>query len=268
MFDDTINGDRFSDMCTFHWNDRHVRLNGLENESGYVFCKTDYLPELFERIRNVNQKYILITHNSDHNIDEERYSWKTDNVIHWFAQNVVISRNDLTPIPIGLERPGVGGSGDVKNFLSVSQQKIPQQAKAYANFASGTNLTREPLKSRLRNTSWCSVIEDRVPFTQYLQQLCAHKWIISPPGNGSDCHRTWEALCMGKIPVCKDTVHNQFFSKIFPMILYSDESEITEDFLFTKTEKLKKLYHRYDSDTINFEWWSGFIGFVRRQLLL
>lgn len=45
------------------------------------------------------------------------------------------------------------------------------------------------------------VVTDRLPFPDYLAQLGSHRYVLSPPGKGYDCTRTWEALAMGSIPV-------------------------------------------------------------------
>ena len=36
--------------------------------------------------KKINNRYILITHNSDRNVGEEEISYISKNVIHWFAQ--------------------------------------------------------------------------------------------------------------------------------------------------------------------------------------
>jgi len=36
--------------------------------------------------------------------------------------------------------------------------------------------------------------------------------VASPPGNGADCHRTWEALYLGVAPVVKRTYFNSYFA--------------------------------------------------------
>merc|ERR1712224_729712 len=35
----------------------------------------------------------------------------------------------------------------------------------------------------------------------YGQILAGHKFVISPPGGGYDCHRTWVALALGVVPI-------------------------------------------------------------------
>ena len=42
---------------------------------------------------------------------------------------------------------------------------------------------------------------DNKPYEQYLQELINYKYAICPIGNGFDCHRTWECIYLGIIPI-------------------------------------------------------------------
>ena len=65
--------------------------------------------DLIEIFLNIMTKKLiidifLITHNSDRNVGEEEISYISKNVIHWFAQNLVLEEQEnVSFIPIGLE---------------------------------------------------------------------------------------------------------------------------------------------------------------------
>jgi hypothetical protein len=40
-------------------------------------------------------------------------------------------------------------------------------------------------------------------YLEYLRKIKNHKFVLSPRGNGLDCHRTWEILMMKRVPVIK-----------------------------------------------------------------
>jgi hypothetical protein len=77
-----------------------------------------------------------------------------------------------------------------------------------------------------------------------------YKWVCSPKGNGADCHRTWEALYMGCIPLVDDIDNFKQFSKELPIILVSDWSKVTLEFLERETSKLTFNYNM-----LNFNYW-------------
>jgi hypothetical protein len=267
--EDSINGDKFSDFSDFTWNDREKRLDGILNKSGVVFCKTDFIEDLFELIKDSSHKYILITHNSDHNINEERYNKKPKNILLWFAQNVIIQRYDLIPIPIGLERPGVAGSGNIQDFFDNLLKPVDKNNLLYMGFSDSTNEKRPIIKNYLKQFEWVTNDEERIPFKDFLQKLQSHKFIIAPPGNGSDCHRTWEAYYCNSIPICERNIHNEVFFSIIPMILYSNVEEITEGYLINQYKIIKKKIANniYSFMALRFTFWKELIEFYARSML-
>mmetsp|Transcript_72381 Transcript_72381/g.132485 ORF Transcript_72381/g.132485 Transcript_72381/m.132485 type:complete len:394 (+) Transcript_72381:80-1261(+) len=50
----------------------------------------------------------------------------------------------------------------------------------------------------------------RNPISVYLKKISEHKAVLSPPGGGYDCHRTWEALAVGSVPL---VLWNESFDK-------------------------------------------------------
>lgn len=82
------------------------------------------------------------------------------------------------------------------------------------------------------------------------KEMVKYKWIASPHGNGLDCHRTYEAIALGCIPIVKTSVLDYLY-KNMPIIICKDWSELTLDFLNNKTkEALKK-----SRDTILLDYW-------------
>jgi len=64
----------------------------------YSLCKT-----LFDLIRDVNHRFIVVTHNCDINIDFS----PPDNVFKWFSQNVNIIHEKIESIPIRIGKLSV-----------------------------------------------------------------------------------------------------------------------------------------------------------------
>lgn len=86
--------------------------------------------------------------------------------------------------------------------------------------------------------------------TETWKEMIKYKWIASPHGNGLDCHRTYEAIALGCIPIVKTSVLDNLY-KNMPIIICKDWSELTLDFLNTKTiDALKK-----SRDTILLDYW-------------
>jgi hypothetical protein len=52
-------------------------------------------------------------------------------------------------------------------------------------------------------------------------EMCKYSFVLSPFGNGYDCHRTWEALLLGCIPIMKKSRIDSLF-KYLPVLTRED----------------------------------------------
>jgi len=78
---------------------------------------------------------------------------------------------------------------------------------------------------------------------KYFLDLPYYRFVISPEGNGIDCHRHYEALMAGCIPIVED--HPMIRCKYgnAPILYTTDYSEITEEYLNQKyTEFLDREF--------------------------
>ena len=110
-----------------------------------------------------------------------------------------------------------------------------------------TDLTRrpEPINRRsILNTLYNNGISNiSLDHSTYFNTLPSYKFVISPEGNGIDCHRHYEALMAGCIPIIE---HNALIKEKYkgcPILYTSDYSEITPEYLETKyTEMINTQY--------------------------
>lgn len=102
---------------------------------------------------------------------------------------------------------------------------------------------------------------------QYLANMCKTKCILSPRGNGLDCHRHWEALLCGAIPIVKTSFLNDLFQDL-PVIIVDDWCIITKEFLLKEYENIKQSWHVYNFEKIYFDYWHKLITEVRQRGLL
>ena len=72
-----------------------------------------------------------------------------------------------------------------------------------------------------------------------------YSFVISPHGNGLDCHRTWEALALGCIPVVKTSGLDPLF-KDLPVLIVGSWSDINP-------KLLKKTLLTFKKSTFNYE---------------
>jgi hypothetical protein len=96
----------------------------------------------------------------------------------------------------------------------------------------------------------------------YFSSLASYKFVVSPEGNGIDCHRHYEALLAGCIPIIEYNEKVEEKYKGLPVLYTKDYSEITYEYLETvynellhKTHDFSRLFKSYytqeEQDNIN-----------------
>ncbi len=68
--------------------------------------------------------------------------------------------------------------------------------------------------------------------------MAKYRYVLSPFGNGLDCHRTWETLLVGAIPVVKTSTLDAMYEGL-PVIIVDDWSQVSPDFLEQKYQELQ-----------------------------
>lgn len=96
----------------------------------------------------------------------------------------------------------------------------------------------------IKNLNANGIPNIRVNHATYFESLPKFKFIISPEGNGIDCHRHYEALMAGCIPIIEYNSQIEEKYKGCPILYTHDYSEITEAYLLEKYELM--LNETYD----------------------
>jgi len=101
--------------------------------------------------------------------------------------------------------------------------QIPKTKLLYFKFNVASNPKVRTLCERQLVAQGFSKNESR-PWKEYVEELAQYKYCASPEGNGVDCHRTWECLALGVVPiVVKNPVVYTWFKDL--PILWVDSYE-------------------------------------------
>lgn len=257
-----ISGDTFRAIANHIIDETNLKFNPSSVKNGdIIFLKTDYVPLFFPLLhRQITNKYILITHNSDcsplslntiHNPQTElRFAEYLDDpkLIFWFAQNVDNYKHEkLIPLPIGIANSQ--WTHGRKSLFEKALRQIPtwdeKQNRVYVNFSIPNNpKERKTAWNYFSNKSFSFCTEMKPP-AQYLNEMKQFRFAVAPFGNGNDCHRTWEALLLNCIPITKHSALDPLFEDL-PVILVDDWSEITASFLVQKYTEMKKRTYKWE----------------------
>jgi len=199
-------------------------LNSVIDNPKYIYTCSANLDIFKEKICYLKNPFILITHNSDHNvIDNELHNTILNNekIIKWYSQNVMFNHPKLHILPIG-----IANSQWAHGNLSYIPANYEKNNNIYFYFKIDTNKEK-------RNDCFVK-LKDHIQLSEqkepkdYFNYLSTFKFAICPEGNGIDTHRLWECFYLKVIPIVID---NDFIRKVkdkynFPMIILKDWNEL------------------------------------------
>lgn len=193
-------------------------------------------------------------------------------LIRWFAQNCTSDYSKLTRIPLGLDYHTLKPEpktfvwstpnnahkwGEKKNPIDQERDLLNIQklapttriCKGYGNFQF---LMTTRFGKNDRTEAFETIPKDLMFYepTQTTRNNCwknmvKYVFVVSPQGNGLDCHRTWEALCLGCYPIVKSSGLDPLFEDL-PVWIVKEWSDIT-------AESIKQKASEFDSGTFKLE---------------
>jgi len=207
----------------------------------FIFVYTHFLVDFFDKFyRHLNDGTIIMSHNSDARVDDKFLKYLEGNKIKkWYCQNRFINHDKLVSLPIGLAN-SQWPHGNQKLIKRVRDLNLKKEILVFKNFNINTN---KDIRSHCNNVTSSNGIpmSGQTSNEEYWMNIARSAFVISPPGNGIDCHRIWECLYLGAIPiVLKHEALSQF--KDFPILFVDSWNEVTVDFLKDKLHETHK-YH-------------------------
>ena len=194
-------------------------------EGDVVFLSAEKLTD-FQNIilPKIDSTFSLITHHGDQSVTSDYLDIvSSPQLIHWFAQNNQLEHPKITAIPIGLEDSWRHNNGIVKDFIKLRIKKENKIPRVLYGFNVETN---KLVRSKAMEVLTQFELADRIETNsrKYRKILNQYMFVASPEGNGIDCHRTWEALYLGTIPI----VVGQFYSQFdrFPGLILESWAEL------------------------------------------
>jgi hypothetical protein len=230
-----------------------LRINNISNQILFIyshhfmiFCQ-NILPNITTTIK-------LILHNSDENISDKYLQYLNNpNISRVFAQNIAIEHPKLDYLPIGIAN-SMWNHGNTKILYQIMNFNLDKHDLVYFNFSNHAN--RGKLYQILLKNGFIPETTNR-PFYQYLDKLAQYKFTFSPEGGGIDCHRTWEALNLGVIPILEKSILADKLVNDYRVLVVEDWNIITTEYLneqykvlSDKVFNFNKLNIQYFNDKI------------------
>ena len=87
--------------------------------------------------------------------------------------------------------------------------------------------------------------------------MTEYTFVLSPFGVGQDCHRTWEALCLGCIPILKAPNFKKMFENL-PVLIVNEWSDITQELLDKTIQEFQS--HEFNYEKLTLQYWTSQIN--------
>ncbi|MEI6396960.1 MAG: hypothetical protein WCO48_02735 [Candidatus Taylorbacteria bacterium] len=219
-----ITGDGFRALAQHHFDEiSDIKPNNVE-ENDIVFVRSDFLKIFFkDRHSQIKNRYILISHNDDTDIDESYAEFIDDKIVHWFAQNLCFKHPKITPIPIGIQNLRYNETGKLKYFNQEDVLKDVVKDTGCTiryGFRISSHTDRSAIKEILENSELSKEI-GTFDQDKYIDIVHKSRFIASPRGRGLDCHRTWEAIYLKAVPIVLRDVMTGPDPKFHTLALYN-----------------------------------------------
>lgn len=242
-----ISGERIQELCDVycgHQSDfdrnpristqreKHMALERIRqpwDNPPRIFCYSHCIKQFMGILPLLQNEFTLLSHNEDTNITEDYLPLlESPKLLFWHAQNLMTRHPKLGGLPIGIAN-AMWPHGDQEILGEVISKKPEKTNSVFFNFSIWTN--------RAERTACFETLKDKIPwqesrdFRTYLQDLATYKYAISPPGNGIDCHRIWECIYLGVIPIVLRSTFTERLNRVFPCILLDKWEDFNENSL-------------------------------------
>ncbi len=231
----------------------YIHLNGskiiITNQ--LLYCHIHLLEGFLTNLEfDPNASTKLITHNEDWPATLDKLNTLPTNIRKWFSTNVESTHERMRGIPIGLPNSYWKPHGQLGLIKEYMQDTREQENLLFVCI--NTNTNPEKRYECINAVSNWSHIYHRLDYHHYIRAMHNHKFVASPRGNGIDCHRTWEALYLGCIPIVERSNAMSYFSEL-PILFIDSWNEVTPSFLAQKWEEMQNSV--YNLDMLWMQYW-------------
>jgi hypothetical protein len=235
----------------------------------------------------LTNKFVLVSGDSDLCVPKEALTkeetltlLKSKLLLKWYTQNSRIEENDkIIQMPIGLDYhtilrnpsnswrlPEEGSlpkqQEDILiNIIKESNPFYERNPKIYINFT--VNSDRFGQRQLALDTIPNELLEiktDFIPRSETWKNMSKYTFVLSPTGIGLDCHRTWEALVLGCIPIVCVKEFKTLFNDL-PVLIVNDWSEVTQELLENTIEDFKN--RTFNKNKIALKYWTNQINLFK-----
>jgi hypothetical protein len=256
-----------------------LRLRLPLTKGGLYLC-TDMVPSFVQLyLRLIRSPFTLVSGDSDtaagaEGISEDHLHKLLGHplLLAWHAQNRVHDHPKLHSIPIGLDyhsmaeasRHGPNPWGKVQSPKEQEQEIrtiarsgggfATKSAKAFSNWHFQIERGNRKTCFHSCESSAVHYQEALLPRNESWRRNTKCAFTLSPFGNGLDCHRTWEALLLGTVPIVTRSILDCLYEGL-PVLIVDDWREVTAKRLADEFQSMAGRL--YDFSRLELAFWTA-----------
>lgn len=200
-----ISGDTFRAFASHIIDLENNQLQLIKkNTQNHVYFVNMDLFNSFNLVDMIPPRSALIVHNGDGSPRQKNIENLINREIAVYAVNLKLDApmDNVHCLPIGIENAHWNKNGALNYYNGNLCQGVTDSrtAEIIVSFTLGTNLEK---RSYYRDIAekYGYINLNGLTSVSFRNMLRSQMFILCPPGNGIDCHRTWEAIYHGCIPV-------------------------------------------------------------------
>jgi hypothetical protein len=242
-----------------------------------IYVQCSMLEEFVGSMKDNSYTYILVSGGGDCTFPENlgmdyRVFLEDKNLLHMFVNNSSVSHEKLTLLPLGINYHSLNeGKMDVwgqkqgpaaqDSDLAAIQSGLKhfneRLRKCYGNFHFNKQEGRRYTYDRKEAIEKIpkDIIDYEatfIPRVETWKKQGQYAFVVAPHGNGLDCHRQWEALCLGCIPIVKTSSIDVEYNDL-PVLIVNDWSDVTRELLDSTIEEFSTK--EFDMDRLLLSYW-------------
>ena len=193
-----------------------------------------------------------------------------NHIKQWYTQNCDEVNNEyIKIIPLGIDYhtlqkykshtlgPGKSAVEQEKELISIKESSKDETKNtmtlSYYHFIlfERHNRDRYVAKEHLQKQSFNVFLNNKLKRYDIWKEQLKYSFVVSPHGNGLDCHRTWEALILGCIPIVKSSSMDSMFYDL-PVLILNEWGELNEALLIKTLDEFSSKKFNMHKLTLNY----------------
>jgi hypothetical protein len=222
-------------------------------EGDLVWMRLIALPQFIdEALPRITARFALVTGDEDWAIpsgfDRSAELLGDARVAAWFTQNYdgTVRSEKLFPLPIGLDFHTISNrrkwghwpatpaaqEAELEALRAAAKPNAQRLLRVHADFHFNKHKQqvwgddRAAVQRALEGNPDVQFQTTKVRRIELWREKTRYAFVVSPHGNGLDCHRTWESLVLGNIVIVKRSSLDPLYEGL-PVVIVEDWREIT-----------------------------------------